>query len=240
MFLSSKFQHRPSGAATYAGPSFLKVGPDSQREASLLRLASEFSVPVLADGKDWMALELIEQPRSVSYFKLVYHIKKLTLMHNSGLVNPSWRLCSFEDYRAYCLRPISERVPEYLYKIIKGASGLTQKPVFVHGDATLSNSLLVGKTVSFIDLSVRPTTGDPMQDWSKLLFSVSGFDAGDPEFLRILMHSTPYKECFDEEGHIVSDSLAFHLAANVARVLRKEPLPEQLMSNISSLLRNYQ
>lgn len=229
MIASNHLLLRPSGARTFLGSMFLKVGPDSYREAQLLTQARSFCPEVILGTTDTLIMEPLHE---VPGDKIRAHARQLECLHNSGLNNPSWRLCSFEDYRAYCLYPRTPRAPSYLYDIIRNYTLVgSSDPVFVHGDATLSNSLLTESGIKFIDLSVRPTYGDPVQDWSKMFFSCYlGFDAEGGLGLE------EFRPWVDKDGFIVDSGFAFHLSCNVVRVLRKEPLAEPLLAHLQRSL----
>lgn len=242
------FQNRPSGASVFSGSCFIKTGPDCTREAELLKLASDFTPKLYASSSEIIILQEIKTQIPI-LDRLEQHFDRLVKLHKSNIKNPNWRLCSINDYVAYCLRPKSDSVPSLLYDLITKLSPNIERipPVFIHGDATISNS--IGNY--FIDLSVRPTTGDPIQDWSKFLFSILGFDLdlfNSHGLLpsSVLLWYLDHKEIHPHFSIISKDKIlirtpemAFHFACNLIRVSRKEKLDTEFLNRSLSLLSKY-
>lgn len=242
-----KFQQRPSGAKLYLGPACIKVGPDSAREAQLLNLVASKDptlVPeVLWSGRDSVVLELLEPAKANDLTKLDFFMSALPALWVLDIKDPEWRLVSIEDYQAYCLYPRHERTPQALWDFVAESTPRNvQRPLFLHGDATLSNSVLVGDRVhqaKLLDLSVRPSSGDIRQDMSKLFFSVClGFDTNFSVDHYHAVTQVFHLYC-DASRRITDFAFAWHLAANMLRVLRKEPLSECVMSEAAHVLLNF-
>lgn len=222
------FEKRPSGAHTFCGDCFIKIGPDCSKESELLRIASNLTPKVLASSNDFIIMERVAA-ESKLWKRLDSHANLLRTLHRSNLKNPSWRMCRIPDYVAYCTRPESDSVPKILYSTLVSLSKQIKedKAVFIHGDATLSNS--IGNCL--IDLSVRPTLGHEVQDWSKFLFSILGFDIDLPdyEYTFSWFVSQPEVRTHFKDYLIDSPEMAFYFVSNLIRVLRKEELSKQFL-----------
>lgn len=213
---------RPSGASLEVVKTFSDA-VEAERQYQLMT-ATSTALPVRRLSDNQFSMPLVSQRIPPSAFVDVLRMFEL-LWQQPPL---AWRVASRAQYADYVrqrigaikdqqLRPRLSAVFEKAYADAAGRP--SDRAVFVHGDATLSNCVYTEEGVRFIDFSPKASPPEEEVDLAKLLFSSYGFDTDRDQgsALRRVVSSTG---AFRRASPAL---ITFYLVSHLARVASKEP-----------------